>query len=139
METESRTFHLNAEAIVDIGNDKAPAEFESHIGVMIGGYFECFVHLNFFPDDVRFNPDIGVGLLPVQNTFIAAGWDTADNIWKLYVEQQISPYVRLEIEAFDGDEGQDQYGIVYKPFQSVAFGIFSDGDDDYWLRASFAF
>jgi len=139
LKTESSAYHFRAEAIVDIGNDKAPTEFESHIGAMIGKNFECFVHLNFFPDDVRFNPDIGFGLHPFAGSFFAAGWDITDTTWKIFVEQYINPYVHIEVESFESDEGQDQYGIVYKPFQSVGFGVFSDGDDDYWLRASFAF
>ncbi|MBU1024151.1 hypothetical protein KKB99_07710 [bacterium] len=139
VKTESKTWNFQAEAMIDIGNDEAPDEFESHTGFMLGDTFECFMVLNFFPDDIRFRPEIGLGLHPLKDTFLAAAWDINESAGKFYFRQYLSRDTRIEAEVFSENAGQDQYGFVYKPFQFVSFGAFTDGDDDYWLRAAFAF
>ena len=139
VKTESKTWILQAEAMIDIGNDEAPSEFESHTGYMLGDIFEGFVTLNFFPDDIRFRPDIGLGIHPLHDTFLAAAWDINESAGKFLFHQYLSRDTRIEAEVFSENAGQDQYGFVYKPFQFVSFGAFTDGDDDYWLRAAFAF
>ena len=139
LSTESDTFHLNAEAIVDAGNNQNATMFRGHIGTTMGHYFEIFTRLNFFPDDVRFRPDLGVGLHPLRGTMLAAGWDIANGSGKLYAEQFLNRDIHIEAEFFAEYKGQNQYGFVYKPFQFVSFGVFTDGDDDYWLRTAFAF
>jgi hypothetical protein len=137
--TESRIWNFSAVANIDVGNDESPTEFEAHMGIRAGDFIEGFVLLNFFPDDIRFRPDIGVGINPSNSTFAACGWDITDGFGKLYFNQYFTPLIRVEAEVFTGNRGQDQYGVVYKPFQFVSFGLFTNGDDDYWLRASFAF
>ena len=139
LRTESDTYCINADAIVDTGNNENATMFKGHIGLMFGRYVEFFTQLNFFPDDVRFRPDLVVGLHPFPDTMIAAGWDIANGSGKLYAEQYIGRDIHIEVELFSESMGQDQYGLVYKPFQFVSFGVFTDWYDDFWLRTAFAF
>jgi hypothetical protein len=139
LRTESDTFQFRAEAMVDIGNNENATLFKSHAGAMLGNNFEVFTQLNFFPDDIRFRPDIGFGLHPFPGSMVAAGWDIQNGVAKLYARQYVSRDIHIEAEHFSEDKGQDQFGLVYKPFQFVSFGVFTDGDDDYWLRTAFAF
>jgi hypothetical protein len=139
IKTESTKWFVGAKAMVDVGNNQTPDEFEAHLGMMLGRSFELFTQLNFFPDDVRFRTDIGAGLHLLPGNYIGGGWDINESGGKMFFHQYITRDMRIEAEIFSEDKDQDQYGFVYKPFQFVSFGIFSDGDDDYWLRAAFAF
>lgn len=139
IKTESTRWFVGAKAMVDVGNNETPDEFEAHLGMMMGDSFEIFTQLNFFPDDVRFRTDIGGGLHLIPGNFVGWGWDVNESGGKMYFHQYITRDMRIEAEVFSENKDQDQYGFVYKPFQFVSFGVFSDGDDDYWLRAAFAF
>ncbi len=139
VKTESGTWRLSAEMMIDVGNSDIPNEFESHLGIMLGSMFECFVLVNFFPDEISFHPDVGIGIYPFTGTFIAGAWDIDNGKTKFHAHQYLTRDTRIEAEVFTDKDKQDQYGFVYKPFQYVSFGVFSDGDDDYWLRAAFAF
>lgn len=139
VKTESGTWRLSAEMMIDIGNSDNPNEFESHLGIMLGSMFECFAMVNFFPDEISFHPDAGIGIYPFVGTFIAGAWDIDNGKTKIHAYQYLTRDTRIEAEIFSDEDKQDQYGFVYKPFQYVSFGLFTDGDEDYWLRAAFAF
>lgn len=139
IKTESTRWFVGAKAMVDVGNNETPDEFQAHLGMMMGDSFEIFTQLNFFPDDVRFRTDIGAGFHLIPGNFVGWGWDVNESGGKMYFHQYITRDMRIEAEVFSENKDQDQYGFVYKPFQFVSFGVFSDGDDDYWLRAAFAF
>jgi hypothetical protein len=128
VKTESGTWRLSAEMMIDIGNNENPNEFESHLGIMLGSMFECFAMVNFFPDEISFHPDVGIGIYPFVGTFIAGAWDIDNGKMKIHAHQHLTRDTRIEAEIFSDKDKQD-----------VSFGIFTDGDDDYWLRAAFAF
>ena len=139
VKTESGTWNLNAEMMIDVGNDEHPTEFKGHFGLMMSDFFECFALMNFFPDEITFRPDVGIGIHPLDGTFVAGAWDINTGDLKFYAKQYLTRDIRIEAEVFTKDDQQDQFGLVYKPFQYVSFGLFSDGDEDYWLRVAFAF
>ncbi len=139
VKTESGTWCLSADMMIDVGNDEHPNEFEGHFGIMLSSVIECFALLNFFPDEITFQPDVGMGIHPLVGTFIAGAWDINNGNLKIHAHQYLTRDTRIEAEIFTQSNKQDQYGFVFKPFQYVSFGLYSDGDDDYWLRVAFAF
>ncbi|HYE79037.1 MAG TPA: hypothetical protein VEI97_13715, partial [bacterium] len=135
---ESTAYHLRAEAFVDIGNDRTPAEFQAHGGYLVGPV-ELFGVLNVLTEEPTVAPDLGLGFS--SGPYFAGGaWDVQEGALKYFVSFSPVPILRLSAEGYadrEEHEGQDQFGALYQPTQQLGVGLFTDAGGLWWARASF--
>ncbi len=134
---ESRSFDLELETFVDFGNEsRDSSEVQARFGVLFGRGAELFVNLNFFTNDSTLETDIGFGLLPTVDTFVAVGYDLERESPKYFFEQGISTGLQLRGEIFE-DDSLNEFGLTYQFQQYLSGGFYTNGDNEYWARAIF--
>ncbi len=135
---ESLAYDLWLEAFVDFGNEsRDSAEIQSRFGVLLARGIEIFVNLNYFTNDSTLETDIALGLRPTRGTFAAIGYDTEREAGKYFFEQQVSPGLIFRGEIFE-DDAFNEFGVTYQFQQYLSAGMYTNGDNEYWVRAIFA-
>lgn len=134
---ESRLFDLQLETFVDFGNEyHDSAEIQARFGLLAARGIEALVNLNFFTNDLTLETDVALGLRPARGTFVAIGYDLERESPKYFFEQEFSTGLILRGEIFEHDT-LNEFGICYQFQQYLSVGMFSNGDNDYWVRAIF--
>ena len=134
---ESLSYHLWLETFVDFGNEaRDSAEVQSRFGVLLARGLEVFVNLNYFTNDSTLETDLAFGLRPARGTFAAIAYDLEREAPKYFVEQQLDPGLMLRGEIFE-DDALNEFGITYHFQQYLSGGVYTNGDNEYWVRAIF--
>jgi len=132
---ESHAYHMGVETFIDFGNEnKDSAEIEIRCGVLLGRSVEIFANLNYFTNDSTLQPDIGLGVIAGKNGFLGVGYDIEREDPKYFFEYGFSPAVRARGEIFE-DDRLNELGITYQFQQYILGGFFTNGDNEYWVRA----
>jgi len=135
---ESRTFDLRLETFVDFGNEsKDSSEVQARFGFLIARGIEAFVNLNYFTNDSTLETDLALGLRPTRGTFAAIAYDLEREGPKYFFEQEISPGFHFRGEIFQ-DDALNELGVTYQFQQYLSAGMYTNGDNEYWMRAIFA-
>jgi len=135
---DSNLCDLWLETFVDFGNEsRDSSEVQSRMGVLLTRGVEVFVNLNYFTNDSTLQTDVALGFRPVRGTFAAVGYDLDRKAMKYFVEQEISPGFRLRGEIFE-DDSLNEFGMTYQFQQYLSAGIYTNGDNEYWVRSIFA-
>jgi hypothetical protein len=125
------------ENFIDFGNEsRDSAEVQSRFGVLLARGIEVFVNLNYFTNDSTLETDIALGLRPARGTFAAVGYDVEREGMKYFFEQRLNPGLMLRSEIFE-DDALNEFGMTYQFQQYVSGGVFTNGDNEYWVRAIF--
>jgi len=134
---ESRSYHLWLETFIDFGNEsRDSAEIQSRFGVLLARGVEIFANLNYFTNDNTLETDLAFGLRPTRGTFAAVGYDLEREAMKYFLEQQLDPGLMVRGEIFEDDE-LNEFGVTYQFQQYLSGGVFTNGDNEYWVRAIF--
>ena len=131
---ESRLYDLGLEGFVDFGNESRDSpEIEGRVGVLMGEHFEFFVNLNYFTNDSTLETDLAIGLIPVDGTFVAVGYDLSRKDLKYFFQHTLGNSFRLRGEVFKNDD-LNEFGLTYQFQQYLSAGVFSNGNNEFWVR-----
>ena len=134
---ESRLYDLQLETFVDFGNEyHDSAEIQARFGLLAARGIEALVNLNFFTNDLTLETDVALGLRPASGTFVAIGYDLERESPKYFFEQEFTTGLILRGEIFEHDL-LNEFGACYQFQQYLSVGMFTNGDNEYWVRAIF--
>lgn len=134
---ESRSYDLKLEALIDFGNEsRDSSEVQARFGFLAMRSVEAFVNLNFFTNDATLETDIGLGLRPTRGTFAAIGYDLERDSFKYFLEQEFTTGFMLRGEIFEEDTF-NEFGLSYQLQQYLSVGMFTNGDNEIWVRGIF--
>jgi hypothetical protein len=132
---ESTLYDLELEGFVDFGNESRDStEIEGRAGVLMGDMVEFFVNLNYFTNDNTLDTDLAVGFIPMDGTFVAVGYDLSRKDPKYFIEQSFGNGIGFRSEIFKIDD-LNEFGLTYQFQQYLSAGLFSNGNNEYWVRA----
>jgi hypothetical protein len=135
---ESRRYDLSSETFVDIGNESSDsAEVQSRFGYLFARGIEIFVNLNYFTNDSTLETDAALGLRPSREVFFAAGYDFERRAPKYFFAADVSTGLRVRGEIFE-DDTLNEFGLTYQFQQYLSAGFYTNGNNEYWVRAIFA-
>jgi len=135
---ESRTFDMSLETFIDFGNEaRDSTEIQARAGYLLTRGIEVFTQLNYFTNDSELKTDVGLGLRPHRGSFVGIGYDLDREFWKYFVDQELYPGLNIRAEIFEDDEF-NEFGMIYQFQQYIAGGAFTNGDNEFWVRAIFA-
>jgi len=134
---ESETYDLQLETMVDFGNEaRDSAEIQARFGLLFARGIEFFVNLNLFTNDSTLETDLAIGLRPTRRTFAAIGYDLDREATKYFFEQELATGLLLRGEIFEEDS-LNEFGVTYHFQQYLSGGLFTNGNNEYWIRAIF--
>lgn len=135
--SDSDVYRLRLEGWADVGNSWGNRQDTSlkarmHIGRMLSEDSEVFSQLDFYPQSVRWDWDIGCRYTFSWGTSLGLRYDVCDDYIKLDFVQPVSRRWLLRYEYRDIDR-HSEYGIRYKlhDFLSLEYALDSHGS---WLR-----
>jgi len=134
---ESRLYDLDLEVFVDFGNEaRDTAEVQARLGFLLARGAEVFVNLNYFTNDSTLETDLALGFRPMRGTFSAIGYDLEREAFKYFIEQELGPGLILRGEIFEEDD-LNEFGMTYQFQQYLSAGMYTNGNNEYWVRAIF--
>lgn len=135
--SDSDVYRLRLEGWADVGNSWGNRQDTSlkarmHIGRMLSEDSEVFSQLDFYPQSVRWDWDIGCRHTFSWGTSLGLRYDVCDDYIKLDFVQSVGRKWLLRYEYRDMDR-HSEYGIRYKlhDFLSLEYAFDSHGS---WLR-----
>jgi hypothetical protein len=132
---ESSTYDMGLEAFIDFGNENSDStEIQGRFGLIVMKGVEIFANLNYFTNDNTLNTDFALGLLPGKDTFAAVGYNVDRKEPKYFFEHSFTQGLKLRGEVFKDDK-LDQFGLSYQFQQYLSAGLFTNGNNEYWVRA----
>ena len=132
---ESRTYDMSLEAFIDFGNGSSDAtEIQGRLGLIIMRGAEVFVNLNYFTNNNTLETDVAAGFIPSSTTFAAVGYDLKRKAPKYFFQQSLTHALKLRGEIFK-DHDLNEFGLSYQFQQYLSAGLFTNADDQFWVRA----
>jgi hypothetical protein len=134
---ESRLYDLHLETLIDFGNETSDStEVQARFGFLAFRGLEAFVNFNIFTNDLTVESDVAIGVRPTRGTFAAVGYDLEREAFKYFVEQEFTPGFILRGEIFE-DDTLNEFGLSYQLQQYMSAGVFTNGNNEYWVRGIF--
>ncbi|MCX6646273.1 MAG: hypothetical protein NTY09_07945 [bacterium] len=134
---ESRLYDLHLETLIDFGNETSDStEVQARFGFLAFRGLEAFVNFNLFTNDFTLESDVAIGIRPTRGTFAAVGYDLEREAVKYFVEQEFTPGFILRGEIFE-DDSLNEFGLSYQLQQYMSAGLFTNGNNEYWVRGIF--
>ena len=134
---ESRDYDLHLETFVDFGNESSNStEVQARFGFLAFRGLEAFVNFNIFTNDLTLETDVALGIRPTRGTFAAVGYDLERKALKYFVEQEFTTGFLLRGEIFE-DDALNEFGLSYQVQQYMSVGMFTNGDNEVWVRGIF--
>ena len=135
--SDSDTYRVRLEGWADVGNSWGNQHDTSlkarlHLGRMLSERSELFSQLDFYPQSVKWDWDVGYRYALPSGTWAGVRYDLRNDYFKVDVLQPISRKWLLRYE-YRELEHHSEYGIRYKlhDFLSLEYAVDSRGS---WLR-----
>ena len=135
--SDSDIYRVRLEGWADVGNSWGNQHDTSlkarlHLGRMLSGRSEVFSQLDFFPQSVRWDWDVGYRYVLPSGTALGLRYDLRDDYVKVDFVQPVSSKWLFRYE-YRGIDHHNEYGIRYKlhDFLSLEYAV---DEHNSWLR-----
>lgn len=135
--SDSDAYRVRLEGWADVGNDYANQNDTSlmarlHVGRMLSKQDELFTQLDFYPEAVKWDWDIGYHHQWESGTLLGLRYNPHDDYFKFDFEQPLAKKWLFRYEYRD-DDSRSEYGIRYRLHDFLAIELARDSHDN-WLR-----
>lgn len=111
--TESRSYRINAEALLDLGREDANTSGKLHAGKYISSEDEVFVEVGLVTNTMKWQVSPGWGRRVGPDTVVGARFNVTDNIRYAWLEHRFSRNWQIRFDR-SSEQEDDEIGLRYK-------------------------
>ena len=111
--TESRSYRINAEALLDMGRENANTSGKLHAGKYVSADDEVFVEVGLVTNTMKWQFSPGWGRRVGPDTVVGARFNVTDNIRYAWLEHRFSRNWQIRFDR-SSEQDDDEIGLRYK-------------------------